>query len=375
MRVFSNWRSWHLRPLGRFAAMVAITVIMLATPRAHAQQMPASLLNPEGAQVQVLPVRGSIYMLTGAGGNITASIGTDGVLLVDAGLSQMSAEVLAALERVQVALAMRGDLTIRLVERGGAETESRMPWHPNMNLDAPPKPIRHIINTHAHADHVGGNAVLAATGETYTSGNVAGAISDAGEGARIMAHENTMTRMLLAERSFESLPTLTYWEDQYKFRTYFNGEGVRLLHTSNAHTDGDTMVYFRGSDVISTGDIFSMTSFPVIDVEAGGHIDGIIAALNYIIDLAIPEFRTEGGTMVVPGHGRLADSAEVTYYRDMLTIIRDRVQYDIDQGMSLRQVKAARPTFGYNGQWGSDTGFWTTEMFVEALYQNLTDGS
>jgi glyoxylase-like metal-dependent hydrolase (beta-lactamase superfamily II) len=141
-----------------------------------------------------------------------------------------------------------------------------------------------------------------------------------------------------------------------------------------ATTDGDSIVHFRGSDVIAAGDVLDMDSFPIIDVERGGHINGVLHALNYILDLAIPEFRTEGGTMVIPGHGRLADSADVGYYRDMLTIIRDQVQAMIDDGMTLEQVIAERPTFGYEGRFGSDTGPWTTEKFIEAVYRSLKQG-
>ena len=352
-------------------AMVSAAVAMHG--HAVAQQLPPRVLNPEGAAVYVLPVRENVFMISGAGGNITASVGVDGVLMVDTGLAQMGEEVLGAIRRIQDALQVQGLLLMETAKRGGAETESRMPYHPSMSMDLPMRPVRHIINTHAHAENVGGNEYFAALGITYTSGNVAGTIADAAEGARVMAHENVLNRMLLAERSFASLPTLTYFTDGFKFRTYFNGEGIRLFHMPNAHTDGDTIVYFHGSDVISTGGVFSMETFPAIDVEAGGHIDGIIDALNFIIDLSIPEFRTEGGTMIVPGHGRLADSADVTYYRDMLTIIRDRVRHMIDGGMSLGEIQEARPTFGYNGRWGAEEGAWTTEIFVQAIFRNLTD--
>jgi glyoxylase-like metal-dependent hydrolase (beta-lactamase superfamily II) len=143
------------------------------------------------------------------------------------------------------------------------------------------------------------------------------------------------------------------------------------LHAPNAHTAGDSIVFFRGSDVISTGDIFITTGYPYIDVENGGTITGIIDALNRIIDLAIPEELQEGGTLIVPGHGRLCDESEVVEYRDMLTIIRSVIQERINEGMSLDEVQATRPTSGFDVRYGSDSGFWTTEQFVAAIYNEL----
>jgi glyoxylase-like metal-dependent hydrolase (beta-lactamase superfamily II) len=145
-----------------------------------------------------------------------------------------------------------------------------------------------------------------------------------------------------------------------------------MIHRPAAHTDGDTMVYFRGSDVLSTGDLFVPNSYPVIDLARGGSIQGVIDALNEILDIAIPEFRLEGGTMIIPGHGRLCDVADVAYYRDMVTIIRDRIQDMIRKGMTVEQVKAAKPTIEYDGVYGSTSGFWTTDMFVEAVYKSLS---
>jgi glyoxylase-like metal-dependent hydrolase (beta-lactamase superfamily II) len=153
---------------------------------------------------------------------------------------------------------------------------------------------------------------------------------------------------------------------------FFNGEGIELVHRPASHTNGDSVVWFRGSDVIATGDIFSTETYPVIDLTRGGNIQGIVEGLNRVLDLAFPEFRTEGGTMIVPGHGRIGDSADVAYYRDMVTIIRDRVQDMIKKGMTLDQVIAARPTADYDPRYGATTGTWTTDMFVEAVYRSLS---
>src|SRR5690606_4487209 len=230
---------------------------------------------------------------------------------------------------------------------------------------------RYIVNTSSLPHNTGGNEFLAAAGVTYSGGNVAGTIADSAVGAAVLAHENVLVRMVSAGAPFEALPTDTFFVDEYKLSTFFNGEGIRLVHIPAATTDGDSIVYFRGSDVIAAGDLLNMNTFPRIDVDKGGHIDGVLAGLNFILNLAIPEFRTEGGTMIVPGHGRLADSADVGYYRDMLTIIRDQVQALIDRGSTLQQVIADRPTFGYEGRFGSEDGEWTTEMFIEAVYRSL----
>jgi cyclase len=153
---------------------------------------------------------------------------------------------------------------------------------------------------------------------------------------------------------------------------FFNGEGVQIFYEPAAHTDGDSMVYFRASDVIATGDVFSTTSYPVLDLANGGSINGVLNALNHILELAVPEFRSEGGTMIVPGHGRICDIADVAYYRDMVTVIRDRVQDAIKRGLTLAQIKDARLTMDYDGRYGATSGAWTTDMFVEAVYRSLS---
>ncbi len=358
-------RSRYQRHRPTLLAVVAASVLWLAAAGSHAQRGAEAPSDPLGWW----PVRGNVWMLIGAGANITASVGPDGVLLVNAGLADGSERILAAIDELQTELNALGLLDRKDHERGGAETRSRFP----VNTHAPTPPIRYIINTGPMAHNVGGNAALAATGVTYSGGNVAGTIADSSEGATVLAHENVLVRMINDEAEFDALPTETYFIPEYKLSTFFNDEGIRLIHVPNATTDGDTVIYFRGSDVIAAGDLFNMDTFPRIDVERGGSIDGVLDGLNMILRLAIPEFRTEGGTMIVPGEGRLADSADVGYYRDMLTIIRDQVQHHIDRGLTLEQTVAERPTFGYEGRFGTDSGPWTTEMFIAAVYRSLSE--
>jgi len=306
--------------------LAAAVFICLFVEFAAAQQNQ----NLNSVEIHTLPVQGNVYMLVGAGGNMTVQVGNDGVLIVDTQYAPLSEKILAA---------------IRTLSKG---------------------PIRYVINTTYDADHTGGNEPIRKAGSTIAGGNVAGDIQDAAEGAQIIAHDNVLMRM--ANRPSGSLPTSTFLGDSKKL--FFNGEGIEINHQPAAHTDGDSIVFFRRSDVISTGDIFTTNSYPMIDLAAGGSIQGVIDGLNRLVDMIIPVYGQEGGTLVIPGHGRLSDFGDVINCREMTIIIRDRVQDMIKKGMTLEQVKAARPTRDYDPLFGSVPG-WTSEMFVEAVYKSL----
>jgi cyclase len=298
--------------------------------------------NPTDGEVHVLPVQGNIYMLVGAGGNITVQVGEMGVLIVDTGLAATADKVIAAIRKL-----------------------------------APDKPLQYIINTHVHPDHTGGNEKLRAAGTTITGANVTGDISDASKGAAIIAHQNVLDRMSASIPNktttvapADAWPTDTFLGDRKTM--WFNDEPVDILHEKNAHTDGDSIVFFRHSDVISTGDIFVTTGYPFIDLERGGSIQGELDALNNLLDLSISKHDEEGGTYIIPGHGRLCDRWELIEYRDMVTIIRDRIQASIKKGLTLDQIKASRPTMDYDARYGADKGFGTTDGFVEAVYKSLS---
>ena len=169
----------------------------------------------------------------------------------------------------------------------------------------------------------------------------------------------------------EMWPTDTFFNDEK--RMYFNDEGIRMIHVPAAHTDGDVIVFFRRSDVISVGDVFGTQSYPIIDLNGGGSYRGIMNALETVVDLIIPVYGQDGGTLVIPGHGRLSGLGDVLDYREMVIVIHDRIRQMIDAGMSLEQVKAAQPSKDYDPVYGADTGFWTTESFIEAAYQSLSE--
>jgi len=264
---------------------------------------PSGLLTEEQdpATPTMWHVQGNVWMLVGAGANIAVQIGDEGVLLVDTGKKGMSDEVLKAIRTVT------------------------------------DKPIRIIINTGSDADHAGGNEPIAKVGR-WLAGNAPGNGGLPTITARVIAHEQTMTQMSAAKQPFASWPTETFLGDKELF---FNGEAIQILHQSG-HTDGDAIVFFRRSDVIAAGDVFSTVSYPVIDRARGGSVQGTLDALNRIIDLAIPKDHEEGGTYIIPGHGRLCDEADVVEYRDMLTIVRDRVN-----------ARDQRPTLDYDARYGS----------------------
>lgn len=340
----SSRRSITGRRVATIAAFGAAAVLLTGLGGAvHAQQ-------PQTDEVKVLRVRPNVYMLVGAGANIVVHIGWMGALVVDTGSADKSAQVLAAIKRLT------------------------------------DKPIRFITNTTAGSDHVGGNAALAKSGQNllrrggnFGGGGARNGLDLSNDGAAgIMGHENVLRRMSAPTGQRSPFSVLGWPTEVYSgtrsVSLYLNGDGVQMIYQPAAHSDADSFIYFRRADVIAAGDILDLRHFPVIDVENGGTINGLIDALTRLIELSIPPAPFvwhEDRTLIVPGHGRLADQGDVVEYRDMLTIIRDRVQDLMNKGMMLEQVKKANPTHGYDRLYGRDTGPWTTAMFVSAVYRTL----
>ena len=290
-------------------------------------------------EIQVLPAQGNVYVLFGAGGNIAVSVGPQALAVVNTGDAAMADKVIEVLKKL-------GD---------GVDQSPQ----------APPVPVRFILNT--DVVHTGGNEKIQAAAEFVRGGE------------HIAAHENVLARMseppagqTKPPRPSEAWPTDTFRGAQYKLGRFVNGEGIQLIHVPNAHTDGDSIVWFRYSDVMHVGELFNQNGWPKIDLEKGGSFQGVIDALNLILRTGLSDFRGQGGTMIVPSQGRLGDLVDIGMYRDMLSIIRDRIRDGIGKGLTLEQVRAARPTQGWDNRFGSETGPWTTAMFVEAAYRSLS---
>ena len=321
-----------------FVVTVALILVVFPlaaqTPRSTAAVQPIATIG----DLHVLPVKGNVYMLVGAGGNITLQIGNDGVLLVDTGIGRTADPVIAIIKQIT------------------------------------DKPIRWIVNTHFHIDHTGGNEAIAKAGSAIPQ--IATGVGKLFVGeekvATIVAHDAVLRRMSaptgeVAPRLVAAWPAMTFVGDQREM--YFNDEALFIIHQPAAHTNGDSIVFFRQSDVVAAGDVYINTSYPVIDMMSGGTINGEIEALNRILDITVAKEKEEGGTYVIPGHGRLADEADIFAYRNMVTIIRDRIQDLKKKGMSLAQIKATRPTLDFDRRYSTPS--LTADMFIDAVYQTL----
>ena len=319
-------------PVRTTCAALAAVVVAMTSPLA---QVPA---------LETLSVHGQVSLITDGTTNALLQLGPQGVLIVDT-LSEPAAD--------------------RFLEAVRAKAGSR--------------PIRYVVNTHADPAFIGGNAQVAVAGSQLVAGNFAGqvgqrAVDGAVPQAFVVAHENVLTRMSAPTGGrpaapFAAWPTDTFFQAERTM--YFNGEGIQLVHVPHASTDGDVLVFFRSSDVIAAGDIYNTLGYPRIDVARGGHVNGVIEGLNRLIDLAISEQFTEGGTRIVPGRGRISDEFDVVEYRDMVTIVRDRVQALVAKGQTLDQVQASRPTLDWDPRYGAVSGPWSTAQFVEAVYRSL----
>jgi len=290
---------------------------------------------PHDGEIHVFPIRNNVYMLVGDGANIVVQAGDQGALVVDTGTGALAEKTIAAIAKLSA------------------------------------KPVQFIVNTGYRPDHTGGNVKVRRSGmdPSLQGSFFSNQFADAGQGANILSHQNTQNHMDALKMPAEGIPSDTFLEEHR--RKFHNGDSIELFWEPNAVTDGDSIVHFRRADVIVTGDIFTTTQYPFIDIKNGGSVQGEIKALNDILNRTVYEHEEDGGTLIVPAHGYLSNEHEVLEYRDMVVIVRDRVQAMIASGSTLDQVKAARVTADYDTRYGASTGPWTTDMFVEAVYKSL----
>jgi glyoxylase-like metal-dependent hydrolase (beta-lactamase superfamily II) len=308
---------------------------------------------PNYDTVEALHVAGNIFMVGGAGGNIAVSVGGDGIVMVDSGAAAASDKVLAAVRHVSEVL--------KPADRPDSASPFGDTWQATHAFRDPA--IRMIINTSDGLDHVGGNANIRTSPLFHPLADNSPVV--------IVAQDMVQRHMSDRKAPELAIPTSTYFSEKYTIHRFLNNQAIQLFHMPNAITDGDSAVFFRRSDVIVAGDVYNSDIYPPIEVEKGGSIEGEIDALNKLSDLCVSEFMSQGGTMIVPGHGWISDAADLGYYRDMLIIIRDRIQQMIEKGMTLQQVKAAKPTLDYDPEYGRQPG--STAQFVEAVYRGLKD--
>ena len=330
------------------ALLFAAGAFVTASAAAPAGSAAAAAYGEDG-HIHPWHIQGNAWLMGGEpeGSNVVVQVGPDGALVVDTGVQSMAAELVTQIEL----LARRQQL-----------------------LDPNAKPIHIIVDTNSFQDHIGGNAVLRQGGGTLLAGNAAFDQSF-NPGASVWANENVQLHMLTPGADGKPSTAQAYWPTQTRtedlYSMVYNGEPVQLYHPHAATTDGDTMVLLRGSNVLVAGDILNMNSYPVIDTKHGGTIDGELVALNRILDLAVPGDYEQGGTLIVPGHGHICDQGDAVAYRNTITMIRDRIQYYKNQGKTLVQVLALKPTFPTDSRWGASSGPWTSTDFVRAVYETL----
>jgi glyoxylase-like metal-dependent hydrolase (beta-lactamase superfamily II) len=308
--------------------LAALALVGTAGQGLDARQGAASPLS-------VLHVQGGVHVITGAGANVTVQVGNgkNGVVLVDTPRPDLVPQVLAEVRRL-----------------------------------SNNRPIRYIVNTSVNADAIAGNAALVGPAASRGTGGAPFGFVGLGRPS-ILAQENVLNRLSAATSAFPpaALPTMTYYLPTMDF--YANGEAILLHHAPAAHTDSDSIVHFRGSDVISTGALFTPGRYPVIDLERGGSVQGLVLALGQVLAIAVPEAFSEGGTKIVPGRGRIAEETDVAEFRDMLAIVRDRVQDGIKKGQTEAQIVASRPSRDYDAEYGA--GQAEADRFVGTIYRSL----